>query len=208
MLIGRLQGVARACVRFAQGRRRTFRRPEDSDRRRQLDTEWGRSFAECAPTGGALRSQLSGRWARFHIRGDEDAASDDEAVTTLRGLLDDLRRDGDQPLRLIVQEYGSGDLYGGWSKSLPVELFAWRTVKDEWPTFYWASDPAAETLPLEPVFMSGVQERGYAVITDETLTWAFCPYWAGVDVIFASPSQRDDFVAAHLSLSPNNAMGL
>lgn len=108
----------------------------------------------------------------------------------------------------MVQEYGAGDLCGGWSRSLPVDLFPWRRERDESPIFHWASDPAAGPVPLEEAFMQGVQGYGYVVVTDEPASWAFCPYWAGVDVIFASTAQRDDFVAAHMPLRPNNAMGL
>jgi hypothetical protein len=201
MLIGRAQ----AALRFARGRRRVFRVAEDSDRRRGLDAGWDDAFGGCAPDGGALRSRFPERWARFHVRGDGDDAPDAEAAVTLRTLLDDLRGEGDRPLRVFVEEYGATDLYGGWSRSLPIDFFPWRRESPErrGPTlFSWASDPGVQPAALDAVLRSAVEERGYAIIADDQNKWAFCPYYAGVDVIFASTEERDEFVARHRALLP------
>ncbi|WP_165817985.1 hypothetical protein [Microbacterium sp. Gd 4-13] len=112
---------------------------------------------------------------------------------------------------MVVEEYGAADLFGGWSRALPIDLFPWRRESREHrgPTaFSWASDTGVRQAALDAVLRSAVEERGYAIITDDRTSWAFCPYFAGVDVIFASAAERDEFVGRHGDLRPKDAPGL
>lgn len=143
------------------------------------------------------------RWARFHVRGRGDTASDPEASANLRALLLDLFTANGDPLRLIVEEYGVNGIEGGWSKALPVDLFAWRRVpRDEYysaTVYYWAGTVADDDV-IDAVLLKAAQEQCYVVITDFDVSSAFCPYWAGVDIVFGSSRERDEFVEAHRDL--------
>ncbi|WP_307467730.1 hypothetical protein [Microbacterium sp. SORGH_AS_0505] len=104
---------------------------------------------------------------------------------------------------MIVEDYGVLDMAGGWSKSVPVDSFAWRKLPVDEDgiavAYYWASEwPSPQA--VNQAFLKIVAEEGYAVLTDKEVTWAFVPYWAGVDIIFPSSQERDEFVNAHRDL--------
>jgi hypothetical protein len=173
-----------------------------------LDSAWDAAFPGANPDGGRIRG--SERWARFHIRGADDEASDAEALRVLRGLLDDLRGGDESPVRVLATDYGARDLSGGWSKRMPVDLFPWRRWRDEpgMPHFFtWASEPLPLSAQLQPVLMCAVQEDGYPIVTDADVTWAFCPYFAGVDIVFPDTEQRERYVATHASLFAEGVPG-
>jgi len=189
---------------LVRGQHRHFVRAERSARREELEEKWSRNFGTERPSMD-LRWQFPDRWARFHVRGPGDTASDEGAVANLRALLLDLFEENSDPLRLVVEEYGVNTFEGGWSKALPINLFAWRRVpRDEYypgTVYYWAGTVADDDL-LDAVLVKAAKEESYAVLTDAEVSAAFCPYWAGVDIIFRSSHLRDRFVDAHRDLLP------
>jgi hypothetical protein len=52
------------------------------------------------------------------------------------------------------------------------------------------------------VLEQAVADHGYALALDFRAGWAFCPYYAGVDIIFQSSAERDDFADRHQALLP------
>lgn len=189
---------------IVRGKHRGFVRPEESARREQLEVKWSRTFGTERPSMD-LRWQFPDRCARFHVRGPGDTASDLEASDNLRALLLDLPAKRGEPMCLIVEEYGVNDLSGGWSKALSTDLFAWRRIpRDEYhagTAYYWAGTIHDKDV-IEAVLMKAALEEGYFVLTDAEVSWAFCPFWYGVDIIFGSSRERDEFVDAHRDLSP------
>jgi hypothetical protein len=187
-------------VRFVRRRRRVFSVSEASDRRVALDHAWDSAFPGAAPEAGSLRSLFPERWARFHTRGLHDEGADEEAVETLRLLLADLRGDR-SPVQLIIEEYGAGDMFGGWSKTLPIELFPWRRMRLDGWLYFWASDVIVDPEDLDPVLEHAVRQEAYSLIIDHQ-GWVFCPYFAGVDIIFRTSTERDDFAHQHSDVLP------
>ncbi len=195
---------------IARGKHRGFVRPEESARRERLEERWSRTFGGERPSMD-LRMRFPDRWARFHVRGPGDSASDLEASDNLRALLLDLPEKGGEPMCLIVEEYGVNDLSGGWSKALPIDLFARRRMpRDEYyvgTTYYWAGTSSDGDV-IDAVLLKAALDEGYFVLTDAEVSWAFCPYWAGVDIIFGSSRERDEFVDAHRDLLPPDCTDL
>ncbi len=112
---------------------------------------------------------------------------------------------------MFVEDYGVLDMAGGWSKSIAVDSFPWRKLPVDEDgiavAYYWASEwPSPQA--VNQAFLKIVAEEGYAVFTDKKVTWAFCPYWAGVDIIFPSSQERDEFVNAHRDLLSRHPSGL
>ncbi len=202
-------GYSRLALDFVRGRHRTFRHVEQSSRRRKLEERWSRSFPG-APATGHLRDLFPERWARFHIRGPHDAAFDIDAAKTLRSLLDELSQERNWKVQMIAQEGGAGDFFSGWSKSVPADFFPWRKspADEDGPAiYYWASGRISPQA-VNHALLKVVAEEGEAVFTDKKVTWAFCPYWAGVDIIFPSSQERDEFVNAHRDLLSRHPSGL
>jgi hypothetical protein len=195
--VGVASGAFATGVRFVRGRHRVFSVAEASDRRAALDLAWDSAFPGGTPTAGSLRADFPERWARFHTRGLDDEGTDQEALATLRLLLGDLRADRSH-VQLIIEEYGAGDMFGGWSKTLPIALFPWRRVRrDGWWLYFWASDPIVDQELLDPVLESAVTQESRSLIVDHRAGWVFCPYFAGVDIVFRTAAERSAFAHRH-----------
>ena len=203
----------RAFLRLVTGHHGAFREPELSARAASLTGAWQARFGDQQPRGYFLRDSERERWVRFHSlpeskRYAESASEHAQVFERHRVVLEQLSDGG--PLVVIAADWDWRDMAAGWTRALLPKAWPWRASRDEPDepmTYFWVAEFATID-DLRPLLRAVADDVGNALITAETLDWAYCPYDGGADVIAASPADRDRIARSHADWLPQNEAGL
>lgn len=195
-----------------------FGHPEDSDRCRSLTAAWERTWPNAEPLGYRLREAYAERWVRFHSlpgskRYAESAKEYAESLRRQRALLDELMS-GLWPEHLVVlaEDWGHEDLGTGRTRSLVRDAWPWRRVVESDPdlvgaSFIWVNIGVSNR-QLDRLLRAIADDRAAAILTVADLSWLFCPYDGGVDVILPDRDTRDALRDGHPQWLSDTPSGL
>ena len=149
----------------------------------------------------------SKQWADTH---DERLEIVYRHSTALRELVEQY---GCAELIVIVQDYDTNDLFGGWTKKyLPGSWpwTSWRDPEDDegdpFAYYYWVA-PMKSIGALNELFLLVAENTGKAMITDCQMKWLYIPYDGGADVYLPSSTERDEFRDRHPEWRPKVGPG-
>lgn len=182
----------------AQGCKARFKEPEDSHRAELLTRTWDLHWAESEPLGWVLRQNWPDRWVRFHsLPGSKRYADTEEETAEIlrrhRTVLADLHGSDSPDLLVISTHWGIPapnqapfDPSGAWP---------WRIVlnpldREAGPIYCWVQSEVDEPT-LNAILVTAADDKGQFVIADTGLSWLYCPYDGGADVLVAGPQERD-----------------
>lgn len=194
-----------------------FAEAEDSQRSRSFSQSWQQSWGRAVPIGPSLRDAYTERWVRFHSlpeskRYAESAEERAELMRRQRRLLTELTK-GLCPEGLVVvaEDWGPHDVATGWSRKLVPTAWPWRKVPNEDPdlgsSFLWVQSGIADT-ELDALLRAIADDQASAILTDPDLSWLFCPYDGGVDVILPDRETRDALRDRHSQWLSDHPSGL
>ncbi|MFE2595668.1 hypothetical protein ACFXCZ_04050 [Streptomyces sp. NPDC059396] len=176
-----------------------------------LDTAWESHWGDTPPLGHLLRTAQPDRWVRFHSlpRSKRYAVTEEEYVTLL-GRQHMLLADLGAPQDLVVITCEWSDDPSPRGREPDVEQVApgdpWRTVLEdeteapEFRTYTHLYMGTLTNLPttLDPLLRKVADfETAGVILAPRGLGWLFHPYDGGVDVITATPAERDALSARH-----------
>lgn len=191
-----------------------FAEPENSERARALSSLWDEQWPARTPKRRSAGADLYGhRWVRFHSLPESKRYADTEAETQeiLRrhfAILRQLTDDSPAPLTIIAADWNYADSFGGWTKTLLPDAWAWTKCRDfdaepddPWEYVWVASRDLDE---LDPLLRAVADERACLTIAPADLSWLYIPYDGGGDVYARTMDQRDelkerysDWLSAH-----------
>lgn len=199
-----------------------FKHGEISARAADLTTRWREQWPGRPPLAPGKPTALEAydeRWVRFHSLPESKQWADthDERLeilyrhsTALRELVEQY---GCTELIVIVQDYNTNDLFGGWTKKhLPGSWpwTSWRDPEDDegdpFAYYYWVA-PMKSIGELNELFLLVAENTGNAMITDCQMKWLYIPYDGGADVYLPSSTERDEFRDRHPEWRPQVGPG-
>jgi hypothetical protein len=198
-----------------------FKRGEVSARAMELTARWYQKWPTQPPLAPGVPVVFGAdedRWVRFHSLPESKQFPDTEGetlellnrhFTALRELSE---RYGLGELQVILCDWNTNDLAGGWTKEHAPGSWPWVSWKDPDddpkapPAFYWVT-PMASLGELRDLLLFVANEGGNATITDREVTWLYAPYAGGADVFFPSAEDRNDFRNRHLDWLPKEELG-
>ena len=171
---------------------------EQSERSRELDSRWDSTWRGDVPVGHLLRSNYESRWVRLHSLpdGKRYADTEDEHAEILhrhRVVLADLLSNSTiDDLTVLAEDWDRRDLATGWVKRVLPDVWPWRRFAgDQGATSYvWVRSHLSEA-QLDALLRAIADDAGSAILTDSTMSWLYCPYDGGADVILPSAGERD-----------------
>ena len=192
-----------------------FDEPEDSDRCRALTAAWACNWPDADPVGHRLRVAYADRWVRFHNlpgskRYAESPEEHAEIIHRQRTLLTELL-DGVALEHLVVlaEDWGPQDLATGRSRRYVPGAWPWRRVDDDDPelgsAYLWARTEL-DGPHLDALLLAIADDQAVAILAGPDLSWLFCPYDGGVDIILPGSEARDALRDRHtewLSAQPS-----
>ena len=193
-----------------------FDLPEDSDRCRALAQAWERSWPDSVPVGHRLREAYRDRWVRFDIlpqskRYAESPEEYAQIVRRQRTLLSELLGGASvADLIAVAEDWDRHDLATGRSRRYLPEAWPWRKVVAEdselGDSYLWVSSALTDP-DLDALLIAIADHQAHAILTVPELTWLFCPYDGGVDVLLPSTQARDALRDAHPEWAPTHPFG-
>lgn len=177
-----------------------FDEPESSDRCAAMAEGWQRNWPNADPISHQLRVRYCDRWVRFHSLPESKRYADSpeeyaEIIRRYRTALAELPG-GHAPEHLVViaEEFGSRDLATGWSKRHLPDAWPWRRVEDDDPElgfhYLWVRKGLTDS-QLDALLTAVADDQAYVVLAAPNLSWLFCPYDGGADVILPDVATRD-----------------
>lgn len=212
---------ARWAIKSLRGRARAhdgaFAHGEVSARAAQLTDLWERSWPEAEPLGYVLRAKYADRWVRFHSlpeskRHAESPAEYDEILRRHRIVLHELHGSENFESLHVIATATDWDWQGptaGWLKRRLPSAWPWRDrpVDDDDPAagrnYFWAASGLASK-EIDALLTAAADDERAVIIGAPDLTWLYCPYDGGADVLLPSTAERDalrerhrDWLSAH-----------
>ena len=202
-----LRWAVKSHWRRARGNHGAFKRGEISARAAHLTELWERSWPDHDPLGYVLRVQYADRWVRFHSlpeskRYAESPAEYDEIVRRHRTILHELHgSENFQTLHVIAADWDWQDLAAGWSKRRLPGAWPWRgSPADDDPdggrNYFWAASGLASK-EIDALLIAVADDECRVVIGAPDLTWLYCPYDGGADVLPPSAVEPDALRERH-----------
>jgi hypothetical protein len=177
------------CVRGLTG---AFRHPEDSERARRFGAEWERVWPGCQPVVDSFRG-----WERFHSlpQGKRYAETPQEYGEILRrhravlaAVSGGVRT---EQLVVIGRDYGSRDLFTGWTRRHLPGAWPWRTwFDDENWSYFWVKAGLTEA-ELDRLLVATADDQTDLIMVAPGLGWIYRPYDGGGDVLAPDQVVRD-----------------
>lgn len=177
-----------------------FDEPENSDRCRAMTEGWKRNWPDVDPIGHRPRGPYCNRWVRFHSLPESKRYADSpeeyaEIIRRYRTVLAELPGEGaPEHLVVIAEDWGSRDLATGWSKRHVPGAWPWQRVEDDEPElgFYylWVRTGLTDS-QLDALLTAVADDQAHVILADPDLSWLFCPYDGGADVILPDVATRD-----------------
>lgn len=193
-----------------------FDTPEDSERCRSLTAIWARNWPDSDPIGYRLRAAYMHRWVRFHNlpeskRYAETPREHAEIIRRQHTILGELL-DGLVPENLVViaEDWDVHDLASSQSRQHVPDAWSWRRVDQDvevGPSFFWVHIGLAEP-QLNSLLRAIADDQASAILGAPDLSWLFCPYDGGVNVILPDAQQRDALRDRHRSWLSTHPSGL
>lgn len=197
--------------RKARGQSGEFEAPETSDRSRHLTEVWEREWPGAQPVGYLLRNHTD-RWVRFHSlpnskRYAETDAESHEVLRRQRIILDELLAGlGPGSLVVVAADWSASDLASGDSRRRLPDAWPWRIGLDssdcEAPPIYFWAQLGIEGSRLDNLLLAAADDRGKYTLAGADMTWLFCPYDGGVDVILQTSAERESLENRHADWLP------
>ncbi|WP_340698033.1 DUF3885 domain-containing protein [Cellulosimicrobium funkei] len=196
------RGAARSRWRRLQGRHGAFADGEVSARATRLTELWEHRWPGVEPLGHVLRVEHPDRWVRFHSlpeskRCAENATDDEEIVRRHRTVLHELLGSADSRafhgVYVVGVDWDWRDLAAGWTKRRLPGAWPWRSSTpdgDDAPQYFWAvSDRSPQE--IDALLLGAADDQCHIVIGAHDLSWLYCPYDGGADVLLPTESERD-----------------
>jgi hypothetical protein len=211
----------RARWRAAQGLGGDFKQGEISARSAHLTTRWHERWPNQPPLLPGVATDFKvndGRSVRFHSlpESKQFPDTDDEKLELLHRHLTALgelmTRYGSAELVVIMRDWHTNDLFGGWTKKYVPQSWPWlswrdpRDDDDDPFAFYWVA-PMTSVDELSDLLLLVASDTGNATISDQNLTWLYFPYAGGADVVLPSTEDRNDFRDRHPDWRPKVGPG-
>ena len=211
----------RAWWRARRGLGGDFKRSEISARAADLTTRWRERWPGRPPLAPGEPSSLEdydARWVRFHSLPESKQWPDtqDERFEILSrhsiALTETVEQYGCAELTVIVQDYNTNDLFGGWTKKHLPGSWPWTSWRDPGDdeddpfVYYWVA-PMTSIGELDELLLLAAEGTGNAMVTDSQMTWLYIPYDGGADVYLPSSTERDEFRDRHPEWRPTIGPG-
>ena len=204
--------------RRTRGHHGAFKQGEISARAAELSDLWERAWPDADPLGYILRVEYADQWVRFHSlpeskRYAENAAEYDEVLRRHRTVRHELRGSDDvQTLLVIATDWDWEDLAAGWSKHRLPGAWPWRgSPADDDPdagrNYFWAAS-GLSSKELDTLLIAVAGDECRVVIGASDLTWLYCPYDGGADVLLPSAVERDALEERYADWLPSHPRGL
>ncbi len=203
----KLRWAVKSHWRRARGHHGAFKRGEVSARAAELTDLWERSWPEANPLGYVLRVEFADRWVRFHSLPEskqyaESPAEYDEILRRHRTVLHELHgSENFQTLHVVAADWDWQDLAAGWSKRRLPGAWPWRSSPadddpDAGRNYFWAASGLARK-EFDALLIAVADDECRVVIGAPDLTWLYCPYDGGADVLLPSAVERDALRERH-----------
>lgn len=195
-----------------------FEQGEESPRAAHLTDLWERTWPLARPLGHELRGAYVDRWTRFHSLPESKryADSDAEYAEILRRHRIVLRELHDPAevarLWVIAEDWGPDVLAAGRSvRHLPT-AWPWRKLLNPHDsetgfTYFWVASGMTNA-DIDRLLIAAADDECYFLLGAPDLTWLFCPYDGGVDVLLPSTAERDAMTVRHAAWLSSHPQGL
>ncbi|MFD4990834.1 hypothetical protein ACFWH7_03710 [Cellulosimicrobium cellulans] len=202
------RGAVRSRWRRLQGRHGAFTQGEVSARATRLTELWERRWPDVEPLGHMLRVECPDRWVRFHSlpeskRYAENATDYEEILRRHRTVLYELLGSADSRalhgLYVIGVDWDWRDLAAGWTKRHLPGAWPWRSSApngDDGHHYFWAASDPPEP-EIDALLLGAADDQCHIVIGAHDLSWLYCPYDGGADVLLPSKAERDALKERH-----------
>jgi hypothetical protein len=158
------------------------------------------------------------RWVRFHSLSESKQwpDTDEERFEIIQRHLIALRELVElyecAELVVILEDWNTNDLFGGWTKKYVPGCWPWTFWRDPGDdaddpfAYYWVA-PTTSVDELNDLLLLVAEQTGNAMITDQEMKWLYIPYDGGADVYLPSSNARDDFRDRHPDWRPKLGPG-
>ncbi|WP_454044450.1 DUF3885 domain-containing protein [Cellulosimicrobium sp. Marseille-Q8652] len=155
-----------------------------------------------------VRVEYPDRWVRFHSLSEsrryaENATDDEEILRRHRTVLHELLGSADSRvwngLHVIGVDWDWRDVAAGWSKRHLPGAWPWRISDpdgDDGQSYLWATSDLSEQ-EIEALLLRAADGQSHIVIGAHDLSWLYCPYGGGTDVLLPSTVERDALRGRH-----------
>ncbi|MFI7060217.1 hypothetical protein ACIBL3_04475 [Kribbella sp. NPDC050124] len=191
--------------------------PENSGRCHAMTEAWQRNWSEADPIGHRLRGPYCERWVRFHSLPESKRYADSpeeyaEIIRRHRTVLAELPgENAPEHLVVIAEDWGPRDLATGWSKTHVPGAWPWRRVEGDEPDlglcYLWVRTGLTDS-QLNVLLTAVADDKAHVVLAAPDLSWLFCPYDGGADVILPDVPTRDAIRDRHTDWLPALPSGL
>jgi hypothetical protein len=183
----------------ARGLTGDFDVPENSDRSRALTEGWKRNWPDSDSVGSWPRGHQD-RWVRFHSLPESKRYADSpeeyvEIIRRHRTVLAELSVTvAPEDLVVIARDWGPRDLATGWSKTHLPGAWPWQRHEADDPEFgfeyLWVCTGLTDS-QLDALLTAAADDQAHVILAEPALTWLYCPYDGGADVILPDKTTRD-----------------